>query len=143
MSPIFLRCCKLEKYYTNCQNFYSPCITFYSQMRAGEWNFTPLYHDSWHAIYIVPLWPSWLSDQIRLHNSNYELLSVGLLPINEFQCNLIYIWGGDVVWRIQSFKKIEIKLLEELCSQSTHSLCLRCRKMTEHKFKKKWKKIIM
>ena len=36
------RCCKFEKYNTNCHNFYSPCITFYSQMRAGEWNFTAL-----------------------------------------------------------------------------------------------------
>ena len=60
MAPVFQKCCKLEKYYTNCQNFYSPCITVDSQMRAGKWNFTPL----------TGLWkyPADLSDLVPFHS---------------------------------------------------------------------------
>ena len=43
MSQIFLRDAVNYKSTTQIRkNFYSPCITFYSQMQAGEWNFTPL-----------------------------------------------------------------------------------------------------
>ena len=43
MSPIFLRDAVYYKSTTQIVKTYSPCITFYSQMRVGKWNFTPLH----------------------------------------------------------------------------------------------------
>ena len=75
--------------------------------------------------YIVPWWPSWLSDQIAFSNSESDVvwrvsrlppwLSSWILELNDsailnlhfttmppikFWLNLTYCLGGDVIWRI-------------------------------------------
>ena len=75
--------------------------------------------------YIVPWWPSWLSDQIAFSNSESDVVwrvlrlppwpSSWILELNDsailnlhftpmppikFRLNLTYCFGGDVIWRI-------------------------------------------
>ena len=79
--------------------------------------------------YIVPWWPSWLSDQIAFSNSASDVVwrvsrlppwpSSWILELNDsailnlyftpmppmkFRLNLTYCLGGDVIWRISRWR---------------------------------------
>ena len=96
-------------------------------------------HVVWTSTYKYFYFPFFQRSHVSLSHIQSWFMALETLVPKEIKGQNLYI----TYTVSKSFKKIEIKLWEELSSQSTHSLCMRCRKMTKFTSNKRIEKIIL